>query len=247
MQNKKILKQEHEFAFYYEDLTRILLQDIDITLVCDDLYHRFKHVVRMQQDDTCIIFNQTEHVVFMFAKFEGKNKIRGTWQKRQLNQQPIPDVTFILPMLKVDALSEAVYALAEVGISTIQLVSTVKTQTPYSDKLFHKLQRVAIAAAEQSKTFAFPTILPAVPLESVLSKNIVGNKFHFDVTGLPFSSWYKPVDKDQQYYLLVGPEGDLTDDEKTKAQQAGFQACLLTATVLRSVRAISLVSGLFRL
>ncbi len=256
MQNKKPAQgTQHQFAFYYADLSSILLEDIDITLICDDLFHRFKHVVRMQQDDTCTIFNQAERVTFMFAKLEGKNKIRGTWQNRQPNKQLAPEITFILPMLKIDAMSDAIYSLAEVGITNIQLVTTHKTQTPYSEKLFDKLHRVAVAAAEQSKMFAFPTILPPVKLQDYLQNQCNGSagalaqagKFHFDVTGVPFAEWYKPIQADQSYYLLVGPEGDLTDDEKSLVKAAGFQSCFLTPTVLRSVRAISLVSGLFRL
>ena len=246
MQNKKS-QSHHEFAFYYADLSKILFTDIDIAIVCDDLYHRFKHVVRMQQDDTCIIFNQKERVTFMFAKLEGKNRVLGTWQNRQQNEKLTPEITFILPMLKIDALSDAIYSCAEVGITNIQLVTTHKTQTPYSEKLFDKLHRVAVAAAEQSKMYAFPTILPPVKLADLLATEVPGHKYHFDVTGVPFASWYKPVQADQQYHLLVGPEGDLTDDEKALVKKAGFQSCLLTATVLRSVRSISLVSGLFRL
>ncbi len=262
MQNKKPVQgTQHQFAFYYADLSSILLEDIDITLISDDLFHRFKHVVRMQQDDTCTIFNQTERITFMFAKLEGKNKIRGTWQNRQKNERLVPEITFILPMLKIDALSDAIYSLAEVGITNIQLVTTHKTQTPYSEKLFDKLHRVVVAAAEQSKMYAFPTILPPVKLQDLLAGDMMASscakapadkmrgilKFHFDVTGVPFASWYKPIRQDEHYYLLVGPEGDLTDDEKSLVKTAGFQFCSLTPTILRSVRAISLVSGLFRL
>jgi len=250
MDNKKSPKSaHHEFAFYYESLTDILHKDIDITLVCDDLYHRFKYVVKIKQDDMCIIFNQKEHVVFMFASLEGKNKIRGTWQKRQDNKQLKPNITFMLPLLKIDALCDAIYSLAEVGITTIQLVITTKTQTPYTQKLHDKLQRIAIAAAEQSKMYAFPTILSPVKLDGWLAQasSLTGLKYHFDVTGIPFADWYRPIEQDKDYYLLVGPEGDLTLDEKIAAQKSGFQAALLTSTILRSVRTISIVSGLFRL
>ncbi len=249
MKNKKSADAEnqHQFAFYYQGLSDLLGRDIDITIICDDLYHRFKHVVRMHSDDTCILFNQKERVLFRFAKFEGKNKIVGTWQHRTINVVLQPEIIFILPLLKIDALSEAVYALAEVGINTIQLVTTEKTQTPYSEKLFDKLQRVAVAAAEQSKMYAFPTIVPPVALDCLLAQNLVGEKYHFDVTGVPFAQWYTPIDSNQSYYLLVGPEGDLTMQEKNAAHKAGFQACLLTPTVLRAVRSISLISGLFRL
>lgn len=248
MQNKKVEKQNiHEFAFYYQGLSELVSRDIDITIIHDELYHRLKHVIRMKADDQCILFDQKEHGLFTFGSFEGKNKIIGTIINRQLNSQLKPEITFFLPLLKIDALSEAVYALAEVGINTIQLIFTSKTQTPCNDKLLEKLYRVAVAAAEQSKMFAFPTILPAVSLEQSLSQSLLGLKFHFDVGGIHATSWYKPVQQNESYYLLVGPEGDLTDAEKLAVKSAGFQTCLLTSTVLRSVRSISLVSGMFRL
>ncbi|MBP6870111.1 RsmE family RNA methyltransferase [Candidatus Babeliales bacterium] len=248
MQNKKVEKNSsHEFAFYYQGLSEILSKDIDITIVCDELFHRFKHVLKMKADDRCIIFNQKERVTFIFGSLQGKNKIVGTYQNRQLNSSLQPEITFLLPLLKIDALSEAVYALAEVGINNIQLISTVKTQTPCNDKLLDKLHRVVVAAAEQSKMFAFPIIIPAVTLEAWLEQSRPGLKFHFDVGGVSAQEWYQPVQHNQNYYLLVGPEGDLTDAEKLSVKQAGFQTCLLTSTILRSVRSVSLVSGMFRL
>jgi 16S rRNA (uracil1498-N3)-methyltransferase len=248
MQNKKIVnKNSHQFAFYYENLSNILLKDIDITIICDDLYHRFKNVLRMKQDDQCIIFNRIERITFIFTKLEGKNRILGSWKNRKKNEELQPKITFILPLLKIDALSESVYSLAEVGVTNIQLILTDKTQMPYSEKLFDKLQRVVIAAAEQSKMYAFPKILPPIILDEWLSLNHGGLKFYFDIIGISFAQWYKPIDNDQHYYLLVGPEGDFTQAEKDKLYKSEFVACLLTSTVLRSVRSVSLVSGLFRL
>jgi len=248
MQNKKYINEnKHEFAFYYQHLSDILHEDIDITIACDELYHRLKHVVRIKQDDTVVLFNKKEHIVFMFSQFESKNKIVGTWQKRQLNTSLMPEITFLLPLLKIDALSDAIYSLTEVGMTNIQLVTTKKTQTPCTLKLLEKLERVAIAAAEQSKDFAYPTILSPVHLSDWLAEKRDGQKFHFDVRGVPFSQWNIDIDSQQHYYLLVGPEGDLTEDEKDLAKKSGFKACLLTSTILRSTRAISLVSGIFRL
>jgi len=248
MQNKKLSSGNlHEFAFYYGGLSDILGEDIDIKITCEDLYHRFKHVLRIKTDDRLILFNQKERVIFIFAQFEGKNKILGTWQKRELNHTLTPEVTLILPLLKIDALSDAVYSCAEVGITNIQLVTTAKSQTPWNDKLSNKLDRVVVAAAEQSKMYAYPTILPPVALQDWLLKAPEGLKYHFDVTGVPFSQWYTPTSVDEKYFLLVGPEGDLTDEEKTLTKKSGFVSCLLTSTILRSVRAISLITGIFRL
>lgn len=248
MQNKKIVKDnKHEFAFYCHGLSNYTDEPGDIIIISDDLYHRFKHVVRIKPGNSVILFDKESHVSFMFLRCEGKNKVVGIWKDKKRNEQLMPEITFILPMLKPDALSDAVYSLTEVGITNIQLVETVKTQTPYTSKILDKLQRVAIAAAEQSKDFAYPNILPAIDLADWLKESRVGKKFHFDVTGVPFALWYSPIIQAEHYYLLVGPEGDLTDEEKQLVLKAGFKVCFLTSTILRSTRAISLVSGLFRL
>lgn len=251
MLNKKKKSQEnkHEFAFYCNDVSAFThdTDPGDITFTSDELYHRFKHVVRIKPGDSVILFDKEHNISFLFLRCEGKNKVVGIWKDRKVNSKVMPAITFLLPLLKIDALSDAMYSLTEVGITTIQLLSTEKTQTPCTSKLLEKLERVAIAAAEQSKDFSYPTILPPVELTDWLKTPTAGKKFHFDVTGVPFSSWYSPIDMNESYYLLVGPEGDLTDVEKQLTKQTGFVACLLTPTVLRSTRAISLVSGLFRL
>jgi len=248
MQNKKVSDtNKHEFAFYCHNLTVRTNEPGDITIESDELYHRFKHVVRIKAGDYVILFDKESHCSFLFLRCEGKNRVLGIWKDKKSNNKLLPEITFILPLLKIDALSDAIYSLTEVGITNIQLVYTQKTQTPCTPKLLEKLERVAIAAAEQSKDFSYPTILPPVQLADWLSENRDGLKFHFDVHGTPFLSWYSPVDSQQHYYLLVGPEGDLTDDEKVLVTKAGFQSCLLTPTILRSTRAISLVSGIFRL
>lgn len=248
MQNKKESDtSRHEFAFYCQNLTARTDEPGDITIESDELYHRFKHVVRIKAGDSVIIFDKESHCSFLFLRCEGKNRVLGIWKDKKSNKKLLPEITFILPLLKIDALSDAIYSLTEVGITNVQLVSTQKTQTPCTPKLLEKLERVAIAAAEQSKDYSYPTILPPVQLTDWLLEKRSGLKFHFDVHGVPFNSWSSIIDPQQHYYLLVGPEGDLTDDEKACATKAGFQSCLLTPTVLRSTRAISLVSGIFRL
>jgi len=46
--------------------------------------------------------------------------------------------------------------------------------------------------------------------------------------------------------LVVGPEGDLTVDEKKLLSSAHYTACSLTPTVLRSEEAATLAAGIIR-
>ncbi|MGZ6250867.1 MAG: 16S rRNA (uracil(1498)-N(3))-methyltransferase [Candidatus Chromulinivorax sp.] len=249
--NSSATKSNHEFALYLHDFSKIQSQPYAITITDENLVHRLKNVLRLKIDDHCVLFDRKSHAKFRVHRFEGKNKVVGLLYESKQNLALHPEITFILPLLKMDALSDAVYSLSEVGITKIQLVTTQKTQTPYSAHLLEKLERVAIAAAEQSKMFAYPQILPAIKFTDWLSK-FQGDlqeseNYYFDVSGVDVTLWYQKPQIDKKYQLLVGPEGDLTQEEKELARSAGFQFCALTPTILRSVRAISLISGLFRL
>ncbi|PKN03448.1 hypothetical protein CVU75_02160, partial [Candidatus Dependentiae bacterium HGW-Dependentiae-1] len=46
--------------------------------------------------------------------------------------------------------------------------------------------------------------------------------------------------------LLVGPEGDLTEEEKGAISRAGVQFCKLTPTVLRAMQATAVGMGVVR-
>ncbi|HEB41963.1 MAG TPA: hypothetical protein ENI08_03015 [Candidatus Dependentiae bacterium] len=46
--------------------------------------------------------------------------------------------------------------------------------------------------------------------------------------------------------LMVGSEGDLTEQEKEQPRETTFLFCALTPTVLRSSQAIALGSGIIR-
>ena len=51
---------------------------------------------------------------------------------------------------------------------------------------------------------------------------------------------------DGPLYGCVGPEGDLTQEEKDYLKQQGFVFCRLTPTVLRARQAVALGLGILR-
>ncbi len=73
-------------------------------------------------------------------------------------------------------------------------------------------------------------------------------KIYFDPTGESLSDIIARVKKisPTSIIVMVGPEGDLTDQEKEQLRQEKFLFCALTPTVLRSSQAIALGSGIIR-
>ena len=112
-----------------------------------------------------------------------------------------------------------------------------------------RLKRIIHAAAEQSKNFAFPTITDAKPLEEILiTLGPTTPRFYFDPDGQSlFPIFQELKDKNaQEIVLMIGPEADLTTEEKKLVQKHNFIFCRLTPTILRAQQAAAVSLGAFR-
>ena len=159
----------------------------------------------------------------------------------------IPTITALLPLLKKDDLSAAVADLTAVGVSAIQLVLTNTIHRSWGgDQEYARLERVMVAAAEQSKNFTVPELHNPCSLLDALSHHFTiicgdseGNTFKSvfcNVSALPLA----------HCAVLVGPESDFTITEKEILKKAGVINCSLTPTVLRSHLAITIMAASVR-
>lgn len=237
--------QTHLFALFVSSVPleswicgqSVFLQDVD-------LIHRMIKVLRFAEGDQCIFFNEKIHIQINIQEIAKKNIVVQvlTVQKHQPLQ---PNITFFLPLLKKEALEQAVYSLCELGVNTIQLVITTKSrQALMHEKEFVRLQNIVIAAAEQSKNYNLSKIIMPVVLSKIVAKDL--KNIVFDPAGVSFFTLQKNSTC-QSMGLLVGPEGGLTDPELKQVQKLGFVSCALTPTVLTAVQAVALGAGLFRL
>lgn len=249
----KIHKEKHEFALHIDSLSSLIhhksINDT-ITLTDEKLLHRMMTVLRLHKDDECILFDQKVFISAKIVSFTAKKYITIIIQSLQSTKALQPNITFLLPVLKRDDYEMALYALTEVGINTIQLISTQKTGTQWADNRDKdRAQRIIIAAAEQSKNFAYPDILPPISLENALAKyHNTKAKFFFDPQGsLPFKVIQElQSNPPKDFLLLVGPEGDLTLEEKKIVLANNFIFCALTPTILRATQAAALAAGFVR-
>ena len=247
------LQQTHLFSLYTPTLKlSSWSKDQTISLQDSDLIHRMIKVLRFGISDECVLFDTQVHAQIKIQEISKKNILIQVLQI-QVHQSLQPEITFFLPLLKKEALEQAVYVLCEMGINNIQLVITQKSrQQLLHEKEFVRLQNIVIAAAEQSKNYAMSKlyapekltkILPAIPDSERESKpfNIV-----FDPAGMSFFELQKKIVQ-KSIGLLIGPEGGLTDQELAQAQNGGFVSCALTPTILTAIHAVALSAGLFRL
>ncbi len=245
--------QAHEFAIFVPDLTKnqpVHEPGNHFSLAIPDLYHRLVRVLRLQPGKMVVLFDRTHHLRCEVETIEKDPRLTVRIHDIVTHQMLTPQVTVWLPLLKRDDLDTALYALHELGVNSIQLITTQKTQRAWSgEKEMERLERIMGAAAEQSKQFVFPALHAPVPLANLLSaEESTGTRIFCDPAGsdlwtvLKETRGYSP----ESLTLLVGPEGDLTYEEKEQVRAAGFIFCALTPTVLRAHQAVSLIAGIIR-
>ena len=245
---KKIIdeKSKHQFAFYFSELVKIDLNLEIIDIDNKELLHRLIKIVRLKINDQFILFDRDNYILCELL-YSSKKNINVKILSKSKNKQSESEIIYLLPVLKKDNLQQAVYSLAEIGVSEIQLIETEKSRKSFPEKEFDRLQKAVIGAAEQSKNYSFPVLKNSEKFESILSLlDKSSDKILFDVDGQSFFDLRKDL-KSKKKYLLVGPEGGLTDNEIGRARGAGFIVASLTETVLRAVQAVAISSALFRL
>jgi len=253
MKKSNLAHERHEFALYFPHLAgwlqdvqnkkNAILQDVDI-------YHRIMKVLRLVAGDTFILFDCFDHVYCTLQKVEKKSIVHIIVIERKKNRKLTPTVNFLLPLLKRDALHDAIYSLTELGATEIQLVITDKSQKRWSSREHEKLMRIVHAAAEQSKNFSFPFLKEPQPLNQILEeidKTKKGLVF-FDPVGQPVTDVIEKLsdDKIKNLFLMIGPEGDLSPGEKDLVKKKGFIFTSLTPTILRARQAVVVSLGIFR-
>lgn len=250
MKHKSQYQNKHTFALYIPNFSEIVQTNAQNIIISDSqILHRMIHVLRFTAETECILFDRYIHADAVVESIT-KKEISFRLDSIVKNKRFEPNIAFYLPILKRQALENALYSLVECGISDIQLVETEKShRKKINDKEFKRLQNIVIAAAEQSKYFSFPEIQRPISLNDTL-ENIVqrnGSFIYSDMSGNPVGDVIKSISPPvKNISLMIGPEADLTMDEKKLLKKYNAKLCRLTPTILRAQQAAGLCAGIFR-
>ena len=240
-----MMNGKHRFAFF-ASLEGSAKKDQQLFSIQDEvLRKRIALILRMKKGDHLTLFDHEDSADVILEEVSKKSV-----QYRILSTQKIerstPEIICLLPLLKREALEQAISRLAILGVSTIQLVVSEKSRQSLTQKETARLQKMMVAAAEQSKQFAMPELLVSKKLEESFSELNFEHAFLFDQYGessrkILTQKYSKPI------LLAFGPEGDFTETEKQFFKKNNFKALLLTTSILRTIDAVLLGVGLFRL
>jgi 16S rRNA (uracil1498-N3)-methyltransferase len=203
-------------------------------------------VLRLDVGEACILFDRKQHAIVRVAQID-KKKVSVVVE--QINQNHVfkTEITCYVPLLKKEALEQALYACVELGASHVQLVKTHKVHRVYSSKELDHARACMIAAAEQSKHFSFPVLGDSILFEDAVASMKMPTLF-CDPTGKPLLEVLTALhnNKPEHVGIMIGPEGDLTAEEKASLEQNNVVFCRLTPTILRAQDALTVGLGALR-
>lgn len=235
---------KHQFALYCKDLSKknnnVVINDLE-------LVQRVSKILRLDVGDTVTLFDGKQAVDVSITALD-KKQLTANIIFSEAVQAILPVIHCIVPVLKRDALEEVIYAAAELGATSLQLVFSEKVQRAWAgQKEFERLQNILIAACEQSKQFAVPQLYAPIAFDEVIEK-LTGKVIFFDADGQLAYEIVTALHKEKpaEIIMIIGPEADLSENEKDLLRKKTVIFCKLTPTVLRARQAFAVGLGMMR-
>lgn len=139
----------------------------------------------------------------------------------------------ISPTKNPDRLEWMVEKCVEVGVDEITFIKCENTERPWLKT--DRLNKVALSAMKQAQRGTLPVLRELIALTDFM-KSPSGNAQRFIAHVDPSNPNHllKQAEKARGYVVLIGPEGDFSDAELSRAHQHGFQKVSLGKNRLRT-------------
>lgn len=138
----------------------------------------------------------------------------------------------IAPTKNIERLEWFIEKATEIGIDEITPVVT-----RFSERKIIKperLQKIIVSASKQSKKATFPVLNPLCTFEELLKKHTASQQFIAHCYEGEKQLLQYACSKGKDIFILIGPEGDFSEEEVQKALSHGFSPISLGESRLRT-------------
>lgn len=202
----------------------------------ESVFHHWVRVLRAKVQEKAIFFNGKggEYRVTL-TEINKKNAFVSVDHFEAIDRTAPFKVILGQVMSKGDRMDYAIQKATELGVTTIQLLTSdrceMRLKYDRDQKKLDHWQSVAVAACEQCGMNIVPKILAPISIEEWIQ------------TDLPISRFVMAPNKDQknvlldaqpELALLIGPEGGLSESEIGLSNQHGFVNWCIGDRVLRT-------------
>ncbi|MDX2368227.1 MAG: 16S rRNA (uracil(1498)-N(3))-methyltransferase [Colwellia sp.] len=213
----------------------------------DDAFGHMVRVLRLNEGDIVTLFNGHQHnnkEAFQYtAKLVDVKKKQASVeiisQEAVNNESPL-NIHLGQGISRGDRMDFTLQKSVELGVNKITPLFTercgVKLSSERLAKKREQWQKIVISACEQSGRCTVPLVAEPMFLQDWISEQTSALKLNLHPKA-EHSIMTLPMDKpasELSIRLLIGPEGGLTDEEISQANQADFQDILLGPRVLRT-------------
>ena len=225
--------------FYSTDIT-----STSVTLNEEESWHCIK-VLRLKSGDEALIIDGCGG--FYKAEITDPHpkkcilKINDT--KKEFNKRKSRLHLAIAPTKNSDRFDWFIEKATELGIDEITPFTA-----QHSERISIKedrIKRVMITAAKQSVKAFLPKVNPMTPFTDLLKTEFKGDKFIAHChQGFDKKHILECCQKEKNTLILIGPEGDFTNEEITQALECGFVSVSLSQSRLRTETAALMATAL---
>ena len=201
----------------------------------------FRHaiqVLRLNVGEPLILFNGTGGEYLAQLTSVSKRTAAITIESHAATDPESPlQLTLVQAIIKPDKMDFALQKAVELGVSTIQPLTTqrsvIRIGKEKADKKMQHWEGIMQAACEQSGRTRLPQLTAPLELDDWLEQPVDGSRLILAPGDFPRINAL-PLDFPTPISLLIGPEGGFTDEEVALCLQAGVMPVSLGPRILRA-------------
>jgi 16S rRNA (uracil1498-N3)-methyltransferase len=207
----------------------------DLAVLSPEESHHLARVLRVQPGQEIILFDGQGGVADAVVESVSKTCVEARISSRRSVPKPAVEITLIQAVPKPDRWELVLQKAVELGVSTIQPVVTEHTEFKANTKKQERWEKIVLNAAQQCEVRWLPELRSLKPFREVVPELdqydllLVGSLYD---GAQPFRS--VEMKGSGEVGLLIGPEGDFTENEVASAVNAGAIPVSFGDRVLRT-------------
>lgn len=210
----------------------------NLTLAGDEAAH-CSRVLRRQVGDEVEVFDGGGRVAVGKIIALTKSTVSIQPHSQQQHEPRQHEIHLLPAMIKAEPFEWLLEKATELGAASVQPVITQRTIVSLSgehmDKKLSKWQRLMIESAKQCHTPWLPRLLKPRAFSEIMTALPDGVARIIPALSEHSRRLHElPLAQAKSVFILIGPEGDFTNEEEALAQQHGFQSVTLGPLILRA-------------
>jgi len=215
--------------FFFEDTLPLSNEFI----VSEDTSRHISQVLRMKEGEEIIITNGKGYTLNTIIIFADKKRTKVRITKKEFSERPLPPIAIAISLIKNNNRFEWLAEKAtEIGVTTIIPLICKRTEKAHFKK--ERTKSILISAMLQSQQPWLPELQEPQKFLEVIKTENYDQKFIAHCASEEKQELKDLVQKKTSKIILIGPEGDFTEEEIKAAIKNNYIAVSLGETRLRT-------------